>query len=118
MTGNRNAKTFWYQSSSCFWLGESHTHIFLQRNLCWNGQIAKKLSILKSQGLRNFFFHCQYHNFENTVTNFDKDMFRKIFLWYRLLQLNEDHIKKCRYLFLTPQNRVFFCLLFYFKENV
>ena len=26
-----------------------------------------------------------YHNFEDTVTNFDKDMFRKrIFLWYEL----------------------------------
>ena len=49
-----------------------------------------------------FLFHFQYHNFEDTVTNFDKDMFRKrIFLWYQLLQLNEYHIKKCRYLFLT-----------------
>ena len=24
-----------------------------------------------------------------------------IFLWYKLLQLKEDHIQKCRYLFLT-----------------
>ena len=48
------------------------------KNEAWDGQIAKKLSVLKPQRLRNFyFFHFQYHNFENTVTNFDKDMFRK-----------------------------------------
>ena len=27
--------------------------------------------------LLGFFFHFQYHNFEDTVINFDKDMFRK-----------------------------------------
>ena len=49
------------------------------RNLYWDGQIAEKLSVLKPQRLRNFcsFFHFQYHDFENTLTNFDKDMFRK-----------------------------------------
>ena len=48
------------------------------RNLQWDSQIAKKLSILKPQSLRSlYFFHFQYHNFEDTVTNFNKDMFRK-----------------------------------------
>ena len=31
--------------------------------------------------------------FEDTVTNFDKYMFQKrIFLWYKLLYINENHI--------------------------
>ena len=49
------------------------------RNLYRDGQIAKKLSALKPQRLRNFWFflHFEYHNVEDTVTNFDKDMFRK-----------------------------------------
>ena len=49
------------------------------RNLYWDGQIAKKLSVFKPQRLRNFLllFHFQYEHFEGTVTNFDKDMFRK-----------------------------------------
>ena len=48
------------------------------RNLYWDGQITKKLSVLKSQRLRNLYvyiflsFSC--HNFEDTVTNFNKDM--------------------------------------------
>ena len=44
------------------------------RNLYWGGQIAKKLSVLKPQRLKNFqfFFHFQYHNFEDTVTNLIK----------------------------------------------
>ena len=54
-------------------------HTFLMRNsfmrnLYWEGQIAKKLSVIKVQRLRNFFFHFQYHNFEGRVTN---EMFRK-----------------------------------------
>ena len=44
------------------------------RNLYWEGQIAKKLSVIKAERLRNFFFHFQYHNFEGRVTN---EMFRK-----------------------------------------
>ena len=50
------------------------------RNLYWDVQIAKKPSVLKPQRLRetcNFFFHFQYHNFEETVTIFDKDMLSK-----------------------------------------
>ena len=48
------------------------------RNLYWDGQIAKKLSVLKPQRLRNlYFFSFSYHNFEETATNFGKDMFRK-----------------------------------------
>ena len=41
--------------------------------------MAKKCSVLKSRRLRNskFFLSCSYHNFEDTVTNFDKDMFKK-----------------------------------------
>ena len=65
------------------------------RNLYLDGQIAKKLSVLKPQRLRNFyfFFHFHYHNFEDTVTNFDKDMFRKESLCGTYsLQLNEYHI--------------------------
>ena len=60
-------------------------HFFFIRNsfitnLYWEGQIAKKLSLLKPQSLRNSsfsFFHFQYHNFEDTVTNFGKDTFSK-----------------------------------------
>ena len=49
------------------------------RNLNWDGQIAKKLSVLRKETCI-IFFHFQYHNFEGTVTD---DMFRKvIFLWY------------------------------------
>ena len=49
------------------------------RNLYWDGQIVKKRSVLKPlKLLRNLFcFHFQYHNFEDTETDFDKDMFRK-----------------------------------------
>ena len=60
-----------------------HTHFFIRnsfiRNLYWDGQIAKKLSVLKLQRLRNLqsFFFFFYHNFEATVTNFHKDMLRK-----------------------------------------
>ena len=62
-----------------------YTHFFIRnslvRNLYWDDQIAKKLLVLKpqrpAQRLRNFyfFFHFQYHNFKDTVTNFDKDIF-------------------------------------------
>ena len=60
-------------------------HTFLMRNsfirnLYWDGQIAKKLSVLKPQRLSQLttsFCHFQYHNFDDTVTNFDEDMFRK-----------------------------------------
>ena len=40
------------------------------RNFYWDGQTAKKLSVLKPQQFRNFqfFFHFQYHIFEDTVT--------------------------------------------------
>ena len=51
-----------------------------KRNLCWDGQIAKKLSVLKLQRLRNlqFFSSFFYHNFEDTVTYFHIDMLRKV----------------------------------------
>ena len=41
--------------------------------------MAKQLSVLKPQRLRNlkFLLSFSYYNFEDTVTNFDKDMFRK-----------------------------------------
>ena len=59
-------------------------HTFFIRNsfistLYWDGQIAKKLSVLKQQRLRNLeCFSFSYHNFEDTVTNFvDNDMFKK-----------------------------------------
>ena len=41
--------------------------------------MAKKLSILRPRRLRNiyFFLSFSYHNFEEAVTNFEKDMFRK-----------------------------------------
>ena len=60
-----------------FTVGTLKSHFFIRnsfiRNLYWDGQIAKKLSVLRPQGLRNFcfFFHFQYHNFEDTVTNVD-----------------------------------------------
>ena len=41
--------------------------------------MAKKLSVVKPRRLRNnniFFLSFSYHNTENTVTNFDKDMFK------------------------------------------
>ena len=49
------------------------------RNLYWDSQMAKKCSVLKSRRLRNlkFFLSFSYYNFEDTVTNFDKDMFKK-----------------------------------------
>ena len=58
-------------------------HFFIRnsfiRNLYWDGQIAKKLSVLMPQRLKNlqFFFSFSYHNFEDTMTNFDEDVFRK-----------------------------------------
>ena len=62
----------------------SKMHTFLIRNsfirnLYWDGQSAKKLSVLKSQRLRNlyFVFSFSYHNFEDTVTNFDKTCLQK-----------------------------------------
>ena len=41
--------------------------------------MTKKLSVLKPRRLRNllFFLSFFYHNYEETVTNFEKDMFRK-----------------------------------------
>ena len=48
------------------------------RNLYWDGQIAKKLSVLEPHMLRNlYFFYHSYHNFDDTVIYFDKDMFIK-----------------------------------------
>ena len=48
------------------------------RNLNWDGQISNTLSVLKPQRSRNlYFFSFSYHNFEDTVTNFDKKMFGK-----------------------------------------
>ena len=60
---------------------ETIIHFFVRnsfiRHLYWDDKIAKKLSVLKPQRLRNleFFFSFSSHNFEDTVTNFDKDMF-------------------------------------------
>ena len=41
--------------------------------------MTKKLSVLRPWRLRNseFFLSFCYYNFENTVTYFDKDMFKK-----------------------------------------
>ena len=41
--------------------------------------MAKKLSVLKPQRFRNLqlFLSFSCHNFEDTVSNFEKDMFRK-----------------------------------------
>ena len=47
------------------------------RNLHCDSQMAKKLSVLKPWRLRNLFLSLAYHNFEDKVTYFDKDMFRK-----------------------------------------
>ena len=68
--------------SGVVWLFFNTMHTFFIRNFYWDSQIAKKLSVLKPQKLRNFyfFFHFQYHNFEDIVTNFDKDMFRNLFV--------------------------------------
>ena len=50
------------------------------RNLHWDGQIAiKETFSTEATKVKKLllFFHFQYPNFEGTVTNFDKDMFRK-----------------------------------------
>ena len=57
----------------------------------WPTLLAKKLSVLKSQRLINFFFSFSYHNFEDTVTNFDKDMFRKEYFCGTNSKLNLCH---------------------------
>ena len=62
--------------------------------------------------VKNFIilFHFRCHNFKDIITNFDKNMSRKeSLLWYKLLQLNEDHIQKCRYFFSTIKP----CFLFH-----
>ena len=56
---------------------ETIIHFFVRnsliRHLCWDDQIAKKLSVLKPQRLKilQYFFLFSYHNFEDTVANFD-----------------------------------------------
>ena len=44
-----------------------------------------KLSVLKPQRLRNLCFFLSFfgHNFEDTVTNFEKEMFREESLTYK-----------------------------------
>ena len=44
--------------------------------------MAEKLLVLNLQRLRNlqFFLSFSYYNFEDTLTNFEKDTFRKAFL--------------------------------------
>ena len=44
----------------------------LLRNFQYSSRKSSETSSL-------FFFHFQYHNFEDTVTYFDKDMFRKAY---------------------------------------
>ena len=70
------------------------------RNLYWDGQIAKKLSGTQATEVKKLiiFFFIFYHNFEDTVTNFHKDLLRK-----ETLKWNNNHIKKCRYLFSTTE---------------
>ena len=49
------------------------------RNFYWYSQMAKKLSVLNSRRLRNlqFLLSFSYYNFEDTVTDYDNDMFTK-----------------------------------------
>ena len=56
----------------------------------WTGT-AKSLRTFSTQAAEvKFFFLFSYHNFEDTVTNFDKEMFRKEY--YKLLLFNENDI--------------------------
>ena len=71
------------------------------RNLYWGGQIAKKLSVLKPQRLKNFFFfHFQYHNFEDTVTNLIKTCSEKNLFVVQTLTVNRiSHLKVSLFVF-------------------
>ena len=53
--------------------------------------MSKKLSVLKTRRLRNLkiFLSFSYYNFEDRVTNLEKDMFRKESLTY-LQNLNSS----------------------------
>ena len=66
------------------------------RNLYWDGQVTEKHSVLKPKRFKILIiFSHSYHNFKDTATNFDKDMFRK----ESFCGTNSNHILKCRYLF-------------------
>ena len=58
-----------------------NTHFFVIRNsfirnFTGTAKLVRNFQYSSHKG-PGFFFHFQYHNFEDTVANFDKDMFRK-----------------------------------------
>ena len=98
-------------------------HFFIRnsflRNLYWDSQTAKKLSVLKPQRLRNsqFFHSFSYYNFEDTLTNFDKDLFRKnLSVVQTVIAKGIPNLKVS--LFVFNYLTVFSFCVFYFKKNV
>ena len=63
----------------------SNTHFIFNKKLIL-GQLNGKLSVLKPPKSRNltfFFSSLSYYSFEDTITNFERDMFRKESLTYK-----------------------------------
>ena len=64
-------------------LKNTYTDLFIPlrisfiRNSYWDSQMAKKFSVLKPRRNLKFFPSFSYCNFEDKVTNFEKDMFKK-----------------------------------------
>ena len=77
--------------------------------------MAEKFSVLKPLRLRNFIFSFDsFDNFEDTVTYFEKDMFRK-----KSLAHKQNFQRSVFSNFDFKYQTVFsFCLFFYFKKTV
>ena len=82
------------------------------RSLYWDGQT---FGIRATEVKKRIIFHFQYYNFEDAVTNFAKDMFRKeSFVVQTLAAKLRPHSKV---LFVFNFKTVFpFALLFYVKK--
>ena len=114
----------------CIWDSHSFMRNSFIRNLYWDGTQAREVKKL----IINFLSFC-YHNFGNTVTSSEKDIFREKFLTdkqnfkrsifvifaihlyiprYKPLQSSENQIYKNRYLFSTVKPCFFLSVVLYF----